>query len=91
LGQVFCGDRSLITFLQISNLALSVSLFLLICAYLSALALLSEDYSRPPMAAAVQDVIMLLGDSITQGGWEPGAFAQRLARQFELCQEAFLS
>ena len=43
------------------------------------------------MAAAVQDVIMLLGDSITQGGWEPGGFAQRLARQFkfELCQEAF--
>jgi lysophospholipase L1-like esterase len=31
------------------------------------------------MAATVQDVIMLLGDSITQRGWEPNAFAQRLA------------
>ncbi|KZT67829.1 SGNH hydrolase [Daedalea quercina L-15889] len=31
------------------------------------------------MAANVQDVIMLLGDSITQGGWEPHGFAQQLA------------
>lgn len=31
------------------------------------------------MAANVQDVIMLLGDSITQGGWEPDGFAQQLA------------
>ncbi|GBE82606.1 SGNH hydrolase [Sparassis crispa] len=31
------------------------------------------------MAAYVQDVIMLLGDSLTQGGWEAGGFAQRLA------------
>lgn len=32
------------------------------------------------MAANVQDAIMLVGDSLTQGGWEPNAFAQRLAR-----------
>jgi len=31
------------------------------------------------MAANVQDAIMLFGDSLTQGGWEPNAFAQRLA------------
>ncbi|KAH9837603.1 SGNH hydrolase-type esterase domain-containing protein [Rhodofomes roseus] len=31
------------------------------------------------MAATVQDMIMLLGDSITQGGWEPHGFAQQLA------------
>lgn len=38
------------------------------------------------MAANVHDVIMLLGDSITQGGWEPdlNGFGQRLARQFFL-------
>jgi len=33
------------------------------------------------MAAYVQDVIMLFGDSITQGAWEPSGFGQRLARQ----------
>jgi hypothetical protein len=59
-------------------------LILLILAYISIWALLKEDYTEPPMAAAVQDVIMLLGDSITQGGWESGAFAQRLARQCDL-------
>ncbi|KAI0948531.1 hypothetical protein AcV7_009246 [Taiwanofungus camphoratus] len=31
------------------------------------------------MAANVEDVIMLLGDSLTQGGWEPHGIAQRLA------------
>ncbi|KAB5589267.1 hypothetical protein CTheo_7284 [Ceratobasidium theobromae] len=31
------------------------------------------------MAANALDCIMLLGDSLTQGGWEPGGFAQRLA------------
>jgi len=31
------------------------------------------------MAANTQDVIMLFGDSLTQGGWEPSGFAQRLA------------
>ncbi|EPS96029.1 hypothetical protein FOMPIDRAFT_1025526 [Fomitopsis schrenkii] len=31
------------------------------------------------MAANVQDVIMLIGDSITQGGWESHGFAQQLA------------
>jgi len=31
------------------------------------------------MSANVQDVIMLLGDSLTQGGWEANGFAQRLA------------
>ncbi|PCH38484.1 SGNH hydrolase [Wolfiporia cocos MD-104 SS10] len=31
------------------------------------------------MAANVQNVIMLVGDSITQGGWEPNGFAQQLA------------
>lgn len=34
------------------------------------------------MAANVQDVIMLFGDSLTQGGWEPNGFGQRLARQY---------
>jgi hypothetical protein len=66
------------------NLAQLSSLILLILVYLSIWTLLKEDYTEPPMAAAVQDVIMLLGDSITQGGWEPGAFAQRLARQCDL-------
>jgi hypothetical protein len=34
------------------------------------------------MASNVQDVFMLFGDSITQGGWEPGlnALGQRLSR-----------
>lgn len=31
------------------------------------------------MAAPIMDTIMLLGDSITQGGWQAGGFAQRLA------------
>ena len=34
------------------------------------------------MAAPVQDAIVLLGDSITQYGWEAGCFAQRLSRKF---------
>ncbi|KIJ68948.1 hypothetical protein HYDPIDRAFT_105485 [Hydnomerulius pinastri MD-312] len=34
------------------------------------------------MAAYTQDVIMLLGDSLTQGGWEPSGFAQRLASAY---------
>ena len=34
------------------------------------------------MASNVQDVFMLFGDSITQGGWEPGlnGLGQRLSR-----------
>lgn len=32
------------------------------------------------MAAYVQDVIMLVGDSLTQGGFVPHGFAQQLAR-----------
>ena len=32
------------------------------------------------MAAYVQDAIMLLGDSITQGGYEFDGFAARLSR-----------
>jgi hypothetical protein len=31
------------------------------------------------MAANVQDVIMLVGDSLTEGGWAQGGFAQLLA------------
>lgn len=31
------------------------------------------------MAANVYDSILLFGDSITEGGWAVGAFAQRLA------------
>ncbi|CCM03909.1 uncharacterized protein FIBRA_06060 [Fibroporia radiculosa] len=31
------------------------------------------------MSASIQDAIMLLGDSLTQGGWEAHGFAQRLA------------
>lgn len=33
------------------------------------------------MAASVLDVFMLFGDSITQGGWQPGldGFGQRLS------------
>ncbi|KAF5330647.1 hypothetical protein D9619_006029 [Psilocybe cf. subviscida] len=36
------------------------------------------------MAAYVQDVFMLFGDSITQGGWEPGldGFGQRLSHVY---------
>ncbi|KAI6036077.1 SGNH hydrolase-type esterase domain-containing protein [Pisolithus microcarpus] len=34
------------------------------------------------MAANTHDVIMLFGDSITQGGWVPGGFAQRLAADY---------
>ena len=34
------------------------------------------------MATSVQDIFMLFGDSITEGGWEHGlnAFGQRLSR-----------
>ena len=31
------------------------------------------------MSASVEDVFMLLGDSITQSGWQPYGFGQRLA------------
>jgi hypothetical protein len=73
------------------SLARLLSLIVLIFAYLSAFTLLIENHSQPTMAATVQDVIMLLGDSITQKGWEPNAFAQRLACQRNLlCQVAFL-
>jgi len=45
------------------------------------------------MAANVQDVIMLLGDSLTQGGWEPNGFAQRLsyvyARKLDVLNRGF--
>ncbi|KAJ7582837.1 hypothetical protein C8J56DRAFT_894617 [Mycena floridula] len=34
------------------------------------------------MAAPVQDVIMLFGDSITQGCWEEGGFGQRLSHVY---------
>ncbi|KAH6912959.1 GDSL Lipase/Acylhydrolase [Coprinopsis sp. MPI-PUGE-AT-0042] len=34
------------------------------------------------MAANVQDVFMLFGDSITQRAWEPGGLGQRLARAY---------
>ncbi|KAF7967656.1 hypothetical protein HWV62_17322 [Athelia sp. TMB] len=34
------------------------------------------------MSSADQDVIMLLGDSITQGGWKAGGFAQELAYKY---------
>ncbi|KAG2157409.1 SGNH hydrolase-type esterase domain-containing protein [Suillus clintonianus] len=34
------------------------------------------------MAANVQDVIMLVGDSLTQLGWEQGGFAQLLAESY---------
>ena len=36
------------------------------------------------MAANVQDVFLLFGDSITQGGWEPelNAFGQRLSSMY---------
>jgi hypothetical protein len=32
------------------------------------------------MAACVQDAVMLFGDSLTQGSWEPFGLGQRLAR-----------
>lgn len=31
------------------------------------------------MASNVEDAIMLFGDSITQGAWQPDGLAQRLA------------
>ncbi|EJD06068.1 SGNH hydrolase [Fomitiporia mediterranea MF3/22] len=34
------------------------------------------------MTAPIQDAIVLLGDSLTQGGWEPNGFAQRLASAY---------
>ena len=36
------------------------------------------------MAANIQDAIVLLGDSLTQGGYEFNGFAARLARTFYL-------
>ena len=38
------------------------------------------------MVAKVQDVFMLVGDSLTQGGWAPGdtGIGQRLARSYHL-------
>ena len=35
------------------------------------------------MAASIQDVVMLFGDSITQGAWTPdfNGFGQRLTRE----------
>ncbi|KJA20244.1 hypothetical protein HYPSUDRAFT_203946 [Hypholoma sublateritium FD-334 SS-4] len=47
------------------------------------------------MAAPIQDVFMLFGDSITQGGWEPGlnGFGQRLthvyARRLDVLNRGF--
>ncbi|KZT11198.1 SGNH hydrolase [Laetiporus sulphureus 93-53] len=35
------------------------------------------------MAANVEDVIMLLGDSLTQGGWDPQGFAQKLSYAYQ--------
>jgi len=40
---------------------------------------LDEPVKRGNMAATTQDVIMLVGDSITEGGWAQGGFAQLLA------------
>ena len=34
------------------------------------------------MAANVMDTILLFGDSITQWGWQPQGFAQRLANAY---------
>lgn len=33
------------------------------------------------MASPIHDVIMLFGDSITQGGWQNGGFGHRLDGQ----------
>ncbi|KAL5490526.1 IAH1 [Sanghuangporus weigelae] len=45
------------------------------------------------MTAPVQDAIVLLGDSLTQGGWEAHGFAQRLAsvyvRKFDVINRGF--
>jgi len=47
------------------------------------------------MAASVQDVFMLFGDSITQGAWEPdmNGFGQRLshiyARKLDVLNRGF--
>ncbi|KZP03830.1 hypothetical protein FIBSPDRAFT_968657 [Athelia psychrophila] len=43
------------------------------------------------MSAADQNVIMLLGDSITQGGWEAGGFAQQLALRAQIGRDQQLS
>ena len=43
------------------------------------------------MAAPVQDAIVLLGDSITQYGWEAGCFAQRLSRKFFFAMYDYLA
>jgi hypothetical protein len=42
------------------------------------------------MSAAVQDAIMLFGDSLTQGAWEFDGIAQRLARRYDPCQVIIL-
>ena len=36
------------------------------------------------MAATIMDAIMLLGDSLTQSGWDLNRFAARLARRFNV-------
>lgn len=45
---------------------------------------LRRAHSIKKMAAHVQDVFMLFGDSITEGGWEPNynGFGQRLTRMW---------
>jgi len=39
----------------------------------------AETKTSKGMAANVQDVIMLVGDSLTEGGWAQGGFSQLLA------------
>ncbi|OAX35565.1 SGNH hydrolase [Rhizopogon vinicolor AM-OR11-026] len=41
-----------------------------------------RSFARKNMATNVQDVIILLGDSITKGGWAQGGFAQLLAERY---------
>ncbi|OJA11935.1 hypothetical protein AZE42_06382, partial [Rhizopogon vesiculosus] len=41
-----------------------------------------RSFARKNMAANVQDVIILLGDSITKGGWAQGGFAPLLAERY---------
>lgn len=40
---------------------------------------MSAKLAGSSMSSAILDSIFLLGDSLTQGGWEPNAFAQKLA------------
>lgn len=40
-----------------------------------------QIYAPPVMTTSAQDSIVLLGDSITQDGWSPYGFAQRLASE----------